>query len=345
MLDECSRVSLGSHSPVQCRAGRVRSVPRAWAKRGDVPGDAARTVALPHALEQLSGLARALASPTGLPTGLRAWVTVPTSRLAVAATTLGALTGSPKCVGCFHADLQVGHRAVAYVDRKFEDATVTQITETHIRIKSLIPRSTATAPRLPDVFPDRHAVRLTEQDRTQLARAYGCDPSLAGHEHVRASIHPVIVVGLPERTREDLESWLQIPGTDQHAVHRATTATVDDWYRAPVLPTGVMPSLARRSWLTQVRPRLVITTTTAAALAATPWPDVPVLSLLSRRSPSTVVAAELIQQMHATPVAPVADHLRAALTPGHGLEIHAAHLPADQPMPVSGADTQEEEEW
>ncbi|TFH74080.1 hypothetical protein [Cellulomonas sp. HD19AZ1] len=270
---------------------------------------------------------------------------MPTSRLAVAATTLGALSATPGCDGCFHADVQVGHRAVAYVDRRFEDTTVTQITDTHIRIKSLIPRSTAPAPRLPDGFPDRNAVRLTDEDRDELARAYVRDPLLVGHEHVRASIHPVIVVGLPERVRDDLASWRQLPGSDRHAVRRAMTATVDDWYRAPVLPIGVMPSLARRPWLVQVRPRLVITTTTAAALAATPWPEVPVLSLLSRRSPSTVVAAELIQQMHTTPATPTEDHLRAALTPGHGLEIHAAHLPTDQPMPVTGDDTDEEEEW
>lgn len=305
----------------------------------------AQATTLPRALEHLTGLARRLAAPTGLPDGLRTWVTAPTSRLAIAASVLGALEAQVTCNGCFHNDIHVGNRVAAYYDRRFDDRTLVAVSDTDVHYGTQIPRSTAPAPRLPDDLGKRNARRLTDDRRDHLADAYQCDPSLAGHRHVRASIHPVVVVGLPERTEHDLRAWWHLPGADQRAVQRAKAGDVDDWYRETVIAAGPMPSLARRPWLTQVKPRLVITTTTAAALAATPWPDVPVLSLLSRRSPSTVAAAELIQQMRTTPAVASA-RLATALMPGHGLEIHAAHLPVDQPMPVAGDDTDDEElEW
>lgn len=307
-----------------------------------MPADAAPPP-LPHALDHLTGLARALATPAGLPDGLRTWVTIPTSRLGISASIIGALAAEPGCAGCFHADVRVGDHVVAYVDRRFEDTRLLEITDTFFRHRTRIPRATAPAPRLPDNFPERPFSRLADDERTRLAAAYGCQEPMAGHQHIRASLHPVVVVGLPDRTQCDLTVWDQIPGIDRRAVLRATAGDVDDWYRAPLLTVGSMPSLVRRPWLAQVRPRLVITTTNAAALAATPWPDVPVLSLLSRRSPSTVPTAELIQQMPTTP-AVIAGRLGLALRPGHGLEIHAAYLAATQAMPVTDDDS-DEEDW
>ena len=307
------------------------------------PGIAGPPV-LPRALEHLMGLARALASPTGAQDGLRAWVTVPTSRLAIGASVLGALSATTCCDACFHADLHAGDHVAVYVDSKFQDTQLSEITmDDKFRYAGIrIPRRIATVYRLPDDFPaDRHAALLSADDKLSLADAYQCVPDLAGHRHLRASGHPVLVVGHPERTGDDLRAWAPLAG-ERDQVRRADAADIYHWYRAPVLTTGGSPTLIRRPWLTQVRPRLVITTTTSAALAPTPWPDVPVLSLLSRRSPSSVAAADLAHQMRTTPVT-VDGRLGIALRPGHGLEIFAAHVACDQPMPMDDDDL--EEQW
>jgi hypothetical protein len=307
------------------------------------PGIAGPPV-LPRALEHLMGLARALASPTGAQDGLRTWVTVPTSRLAIGASILGALSATTRCDGCFHADLHAGDRVAVYVDSKFQDTELSEITrEGQFRYAGVrIPCQRASVYRLPVEFPaDRHAGLLSAEDKLLLADAYQCVPDLAGHRHLHASGHPVLVVGHPERTRDDLRAWTPL-AAQRSQVRRAAATDIDDWYRSAVLTTGTSPTLTRRPWLTQVRPRLVITTTTSAALAPTPWPDVPVLALLSRRSPSSVHAADLAHQMRTTPVT-VDGRLGLALRPGHGLEIFAAYVPCDLPMPVDDDDL--EEQW
>lgn len=299
---------------------------------------------LPHGLEHLRGLARRLVAHSTVPDEhLRVWVTTPTSALAAGAAVLGALDAAVTCDGCSHADVHEGDRVAVYAKRKFLDTILVGVTADRYTYEgSSILRSTATVYRLPAAFPDnRRATELSDQTRADLAGAYRCTQDLAGHRHMRASAHPVVVIGGPESAQMDITAWGTLTG-DRTVTGRARCGDVDDWYRNPVLTAGSMPTRGHNPWLAEVRPRLVITTTTTAALAPTPWPDVPVLALLSRRSPSAVGAADLAHQVHSEP-AVMDGRLGLALLPGHGLEIVAARIPADVTGSLDDSDT--EEQW
>jgi len=292
-------------------------------------GALALAATLPSGLSHLYALAAALAAaPVVAGEQLRTWVTVPTRQLAISAATLGAISAPCRCDQCQHAALEVGVRVCVYLGPKHVDTVLVEAGATLRYGGVSIPAARATAYRLPKDFPqDRPATRLDEPMRVALAAAYGCPRDLAGHELLAASAHPVLLVGEPATARADL-SALAARTAQPHVDAWTANGDIDQWYRRPVLTTGSTPTAERHPWLADVRPRLVITTRAADATAPTPWPHVPVLSLLSRRSPSVVTAADLAALTPGRPATGLPDALIRALRPGNGLEIIATLTPA-----------------
>lgn len=215
---------------------------------------------LPSGLAHLRDLATALASAAAPPPGqqLRVWVTVPTSQLAAAAAALGATTALMDCTRCQHANLATGARVAVYADRKFRDAVLTECGPMLAYAGVRIPADRATVYRLPEAFPaDRRSSHLDDAARARLASAYACRPDEAGHRHLAASAHPVVVVGDPTSYCADADTLAEATGCPQFAAH-SQCGGIDQWFRHPVLTTGVRPtSLGPQSWLANVRPRLV----------------------------------------------------------------------------------------
>lgn len=280
---------------------------------------------LPPGLSRLHGLARALTElPVRPGQQVRVWASVPTTNLAVATATLGALSVAALCDGCRHDDLADGAPVSAYVNGRFEDTTVHLDVGT-VRYSGVkLAADRAVLRRLPDRFPERRPARLDAALREHVACAHGCDPTLAGWRLAEVSGHPVVIVGEPRAAVADMDALAGHTGAATLPAW-AASACIDDWYRRPVLMTGPMPDLRERAWLRDVRPRLILITTAAAAASNVPWPDVPVLSLLSRRSPSAVPAADRVhEQFDGPPAAGLSARLASALRPGNGLEIHSA---------------------
>jgi len=312
---------------------QARKAATAGSKLGAEPAGATAGAAaapavrpLPAGLRRLRALATALtAAQPDLERDLRVVVTVPTLRLAGVVAALGSVLTPVDCTGCTHTDLTPGAR-VAYVESgRFTDATLTAVSDREISFGGFrLVKHFDAVHRLPDGFPDsRVAARMPDDTRAAVAAALGCSPDVAAHRHSARCTHPVVVAGEPGAFADDLAA-LDTAGLALHLRGRLDAGRrLDDWFRHPVLAMSTIPDLTDVPWAAALRPRLVILTGSAgwAASCRRIWPQVPVLALLSRRSPAAVETAGLI----ATSGWPAPEAFPASLAPllqpAAGLEI------------------------
>lgn len=266
---------------------------------------------------------------------LRVVVTVPSSRLAGVVAALGAAVAAVPCRDCFHTRLEPGARITGWVSGKFVDACLTEMTDDLLRFGGIGLRGNRdTVHRLPDGFPARQEWRLPDELRTEVAAALGCAEGVAGQHLSASAAHPVVVAGMPSAFREDVDT-LAAASVGLHLHGRVHAGGhLHDWFRHPVLLMSSIPEPEEVPWATDLRPRLVVVTGAAGWVSSSRrnWPDVPVLVLLSRRSPAACEVASLIGASGWAAPESLPATLTQLLHPASGLEVLSRiepHVPAD----------------
>lgn len=292
-----------------------------------VLGEAAAPEAagLPAGLLHLRRLAHELTRlRAGAPRNLRVVVTVPTLRIAGVAAALGSALAESPCHECAHTQLEPGAPVTGWASGKFIDSVLTEITDDMLRFGGIGLRGNRdSVHRLPDGFPERREWRLPDDVRADVAAALGCSEGVAGQRLSASAAHPVIVAGEPGAFRTDVDELaaasvgLQLRGRLHAGSH------LHDWFRHPVLLMGAVPDPGQAPWAKELRPRLLVITGSAGWVGSSRrnWPDVPVLVLLSRRSPAACDAAALLCASGWSPPDTVPHGLVPLLRPAPGVEV------------------------
>lgn len=263
---------------------------------------------------------------TGLGAGpnLRVVVTVPTLRLAGVWAALGSTLSPAQCHDCEHAKLERGAQVAHWASGWLKDSRLDAASDDELRFDGIRLRGNRdSVHRLPADFPERRDTRLPDDVRPELAQALGCAESVVGQRLSAACAHPVVVAGEPGTFRADVD-LLSAASTSLHARGRLLAgARLQDWFRYPVLLMGAIPDRDDVPWAAALRPRLVVITGSAGWVASSRrnWPDVPVLVLLSRRSPAAADAAASLKERGWAPPAVVPAALDPLLRPTKGMEV------------------------
>lgn len=269
-------------------------------------------------------------------------VTVPTTRLAGLAVSLGATKAEvehgPQCQ---HGQLDGTARLSAcYWNRHLQDheawrdqrgvhvgtSTFTQ----HLDSIHLLPEGFPTRERVP-----RNTNSRSETEIADLALAYGEEPAIAGFRRSAMGAHPVLYMGNFNELRADIDAAMEPPFLSLHVLGRlAPGEGYDSWFRHPVIVVHKTPEPGVYPWLDQVIPRLIVRCGQASLLQpmAGIWDAVPHVVLLSRRSPSTFDAIGAIAQMgwRRLGLDSLPASLREVVRPGEGLEIACFSEPPGQ---------------
>lgn len=260
----------------------------------------------------------------GVGRNLRVVVTVPTLRLAGVAATLGSALAPVECRGCEHAKLERGVRVAGWVSGWFTDSRLVAVSDDELMFAGIRLRGNSdSVHRLPTDFPQRRDTRLPDDVRQEIAQAHGCSEGVVGQRLSAAAAHPVVVAGEPSTFRADVD-LLSAASTSLHLRGRLFAgAHLHDWFRYPVLLMGAIPDRDDVPWVAALRPRLVVITGSAGWVTSSRrnWPDVPVLVLLSRRSPAAVDVAALLKASGWVAPAVVPPALGPLLRPTVGLEV------------------------
>lgn len=264
---------------------------------------------------------------------LRIVVTVPTTRLAGLAVSLGASAAEAAHGSqCQHGKLDgIPRLSACYWNRRLQDCEAWRDSRGVHVFTSTFPAHLDSIHRLPEGFPSRrplprNANSLSEREIADLALAYGEDPGIAGLRRSAMGAHPVLYMGNSSELWADINAAMGPPLHDLHALgHLAPGEGYDSWFRHPVIVVHKTPVPGQYPWLDQVMPRLVVRSGQNSLLQpmAGLWNSVPHVALLSRRSPSTVDAIGAITAMGWKPLDPdrVPASLHQDLRPGDGLEI------------------------
>ena len=252
-------------------------------------------------------------------------VSVPSSELATGVAALGAVTAPIDCSMCDHSRRAVGDR-VAYVRAgRAADGVVAQLVGETVSVGGIrFTRRTDFIHRLPSDFPDRADRQFQDVVRGLGGSVYGAQP-LRGH--LAASAHPVVVLGnSASQFQTDVDVLSHALPERLVGVRLDAAQDLDEWFRHPVLLAGPEAHL-RNSWCAALRPRIVILTGRAAVRADVEavWPGTPVLALLSRRRPSSAVAASelVVDRIDPDLVAGVDDP--GAFLSADGLQLGSLH--------------------
>lgn len=297
-------------------------------------GGAAPGGALPAGLRRLQELGYSLAClQLSRERNLRVVITVPTLRMAGVVAALGAVLADVACRDCGHRNLAVGKQVAGFVSGKgFVDGTLDGIDVDGLRFAGItLTGNRDSVHRLPAGFPERGDTPLSGGLRAERAAALGCSPELIGHRQSARCAHPVVVVGEPSVFREDVDC-LATTASNLHISARLDTGHgLHDWFRHPALLMGTIPGPDEAPWAADLRPRLVIFTGSAGWNGSwrSHWPDVPVLALLSRRSPRACETAATIAAAGWPRAAALPPHIRWLAAPGDGLEVLSVIEPAN----------------
>jgi hypothetical protein len=268
--------------------------------------------------EQLTG------TGPGAGRNLRVVVTVPTLRLAGVVAVLGSALAPVECRDCEHAKLERGVRVAGWVSGRLTDLRLVAVSDDELNFGGFRLRGNRdSVHRLPAGFPKRGDTRLPDDDRQEVAQALACAKDVVGQRLSAAAAHPVVVAGEPGTFRTDVD-LLSEASTSLHPRGRLFAgAHLHDWFRYPVLLMGAIPDRDDVPWVAELRPRLVVIPGSAGWVASSRrnWPDVPVLVLLSRRSPAAVGAAALLKASGWAAPARVPAALGPLLRPTAGLEV------------------------
>lgn len=266
---------------------------------------------------------------------LRVVVTVPTLRLAGVAAALGSALAPVECRDCEHAKLERGVRVAGWVSGRLTDSPLVAVSDDEVMFGGIRLRGNRdSVHRLPAEFPERRDTLLADDDRHKVAEALGCPEAVVGQRLSAASAHPVVIAGEPSTFRADV-NLLSEASTSLHLRGRLFAgAHLRDWFRYPVLLMGAIPDRGDMPWVATLRPRLVIITGTAGWLPSSRrnWPDVPMIVLLSRRSPAAANAAALLRASGWPAPAALPATLRPLLQPTAGLAVLCLTEPAAAPV-------------
>lgn len=327
--------AMNSTGSVYQPAGRVPGAPgHVLAERmtGPIKGV---TLGLPPGLRRLMHIGKLFASRewSEFPE-LRIVVTIPTTRLAGLAVTLGATKAVTPCgPNCGHAQFDATpRRAACYWDRHLEDREAWR-DDAGIHVgTSTFTKYFDSVHRLPNGFPERNRLPRNTDSHSQaeikdLARVFGEEPAIAGFRRSAMGAHPVLYIGNGTELRRDIDvASVTAPLDRLHFLGCvAPGEDYDSWFRHPTIVAHEPPYPSRYPWLADVRPRLIIRCGQGALLKpmAGIWDAVPHVVLLSRRSPSSLDAVEAIRAMSWRRISSVmlGKEFKAALMPGEGLEI------------------------
>jgi hypothetical protein len=267
-------------------------------------------------------------------------VTVPTLRMAGVAAAFGAALADVACRDCDHQNLIVGKRVAGFVSGKFVDGTLSDIDVGGLRFAGItLTENRDSVHNLPAAFPERGDTSLSDELRAELASTLECSPGLVGHRQSARCAHPVVVAGEPSAFREDVTCLANSASNLRIGARLDTGHGLHDWFRHPTLVMGTIPGPDEALWAAALRPRLVILTGSAGWSGSWRgrWPEVPVLALLSRRSPGACETAATIAAAGWPRAAALPPHVRRLLAPGDGLEV----LDVVEPASVSS----DEELW
>ena len=283
--------------------------------------------ALPAGLAKLQRISTALAgvSHTGPGRGLRAVVSVPHLRLATAVAALGARVGRQSCQGCPHLRRLPGSRVACYLDGAYTDATLIAADHAQLRVGGMtLTRNLDSVHALPEGFPDRTRSIPSPGLRDAAAQLWNVSAAVAPFRQSAASAHPVVVAGQTAAFAADVE-LLAVASDRVHAGARLDFGrAVYDWFRHPVLVVSHLPGPAEAPWAAALDPALVVVAGAASWRRSWrwTWPDVPVLTLLPRRSATVAEVAETVIGVGWAPVDPTELGLAPGpFTPGDGLEV------------------------
>jgi hypothetical protein len=301
-------------------------VPKAQAGRG---GN------IPTGLIRLREVSQCLTeSACNVERNLRILVTVPTLRLAGAVAALGSVLAEDACRGCAHQYLEAGARISAWASGRFVDATLSYIDDQEACFGGLRLRGKRDSMhRLPSGFPERADARFPDEIRADVAAGLACTLGIAGQRHSARCPHPVIVAGEPKAFRDDVEA-LAACDTRLHIRGRLDPGHgLTDWFRHPVLRVHAIPELSEAPWAAELRPRLLIVRGSVGWMASSRrlWPGVPILALISRRSPAGCEVAATIRAFGWPRAIALPPALSDLLRPGHGLEVSAYVEPEAAP--------------
>ena len=312
---------------------------------------------LPLGLRRLIRLGNVLAA-WQLPENerLRIVVTVPTTRLAGLAVSLGATEAVVSCgPECHHAQLDSTPRlAACYWDRHLQDLEAWRDNQgVHVGT-STFTKHMDSIHRLPEDFPARNRLprNLNSRSETEiadLALVYDEEPAIAGFRRSAMGAHPVLYMGNADELSADIEAAsMTQPLQAFHVLGRLAPGNgYESWFRHPMIVVHKAPVPGRYPWLNQVMPRLLVRCGQISLFQpmAGLWDAVPHVILLSRRAPSTLDAIWAIAEMGWRPL----DHkrvpafLREAVRPGQGLEIACYSEPPGR-MAV-GEEDADDDEW
>lgn len=291
-------------------------------------------VPLPAGLQRLIRLGNILAARQWPESQyLRIVVTVPTTRLAGLAVSLGAskaeVAHGPQCQ---HRRLDGTPRLSAcYWSRHLQDREAWRDGRSIHVSTSTFTAHLDSIHRLPEGFPSRRPLPRNTNSRSEseiadLALAYDEDPAVAGFRRSAMGAHPVLYMGNSSELWADINAAMEPPLQNLHALGcLAPGEGYDSWFRHPVIIAHKTPVPGQHPWLDQVIPRLVVRSGQNSLLQpmAGLWNSVPHVMLLSRRSRSTFDAIGAIAEMGWKPL----DHdripapLHEDLRPGDGLEV------------------------
>lgn len=241
---------------------------------------------------------------------------------------------------CDHQNLTVGNRVAGFVSGKFVDGTLSGIDVDGLRFAGIkLTENCDSVHNLPAAFPERGDTSLSAELRAELAAMLGCSPGVVGHRQSARCAHPVVVAGEASAFREDVDCLADAASSLRIGVRLDTGHGLRDWFRHPVLVMSTIPGPDEALWAAALCPRLVILTGSAGWIGSWRghWPDVPVLALLSRRSPGACETAATIAAAGWPRATALPPHVRRLLAPGVGLEV----LSVVEPASLSG----DEEPW
>jgi len=237
---------------------------------------------------------------------------------------------SIECSDCEHTWLECGVQVACCRSGLLTDQRLDDLRDGELRFGGLRLRNNRdSVHRLPAGFPERRDTRLSDVARREIAAAYGCPEESSGHRLSAASAHPVVVAGEPSAFLADVD--LMFPACTSPGVRGRLLAGkhLRDWFRYPVLVMNAIPRFDDEPWVSALRPRLVVIAGSAAWVASSRsnWPEVPILALLSRRSPAAAEVASLLTTSGWAAPSQLPSPLRQLLRPQAGLEMLCATEP------------------
>lgn len=279
---------------------------------------------LPAGLRHLHCLAQALTClETASARNLRVIITVPTPQLAGVVVTLGATLVNRLCRDCPHTRLEVGARVTGWLSGEFIDASLDRMSDEELMFAGVHFRGDrGSVHRLPEGFPERSRWRLPDELRREVAEALKCNPEIAGQRLSASAAHPVVVVGEWSTFLKDVD-LLAKASPVLHVRGRMHSGRLEEWFRHPVLTERTIPQPERIPWARELQPRLILFTGSAAwaRSSRSVWPNVPIILLLSRRSPAASRVASVISVSGWPAPRNLPPTLVSLLKPTAGLEI------------------------